>query len=174
MSRQPTHDEQRQSRTEDLQRVLGDGVLTHLISEFSDAFAFARTRWVRFAEEVHPQLRGGTMVMLNTILRRGPITATEIGQLLELDKGFVSRQVAHLKELGFIDTVPSDADRRVILLTGSPKAREALDQIHVNLAEAYRERFADWSDTELEHLVTALRKFNAVNHDSPGAEHPGR
>lgn len=157
----------RRARAADLRRVLGDGVITHLISEFSEAFAFARTRWTKYAEEVHPQLKGGTMVMLSVILKRGPITATEIGHLLDLDKGFVSRQVAHLKELGFVESSPAPDDGRVILLSANDKAREAFDNIHVNLASAYQERFSDWTDDELEHLVVALRRFNASTHDRP-------
>src|SRR5690554_2336799 len=98
----------RKLREDHLRQVLGDGILTQLIAEFSEAFAFLRIRWTRFAEEVHPELKGGTFALLNTIVKRGPITATELGQLLTLDKGLVSRQVTHLKELGFIDSAPSD------------------------------------------------------------------
>ena len=49
-------------------------VISEIISEFSQSFAAARTRWTRFAEEVHPELRGPGMMILQTILRRGPVT----------------------------------------------------------------------------------------------------
>ena len=42
-------------------------VISEIISEFSQSFAAARTRWTRFAEEVHPELRGPGMMILQTI-----------------------------------------------------------------------------------------------------------
>lgn len=155
----------RHAREELLRRALGDGVLPQLIAEFSEAFAFARTRWTRVADETHPELKGGALVLLSTIVRRGPITATEIGHFLTLDKGLVSRHVTQLKELGYVESAPSPHDRRVVFLTGTETAKEALDSIHIGLAHAYQERLASWSSDELESLMAMLRKFNGTNRN---------
>lgn len=149
--------------------VQGDGVdgshapgdpIPEIIAEFSEVFAFARTRWARYAEEVHPELKGVGMMILQTILRKGPVTATGLGQMLDMDKAVVSRQVAKLRDLGLIEAEAAEEDRRVVLLTGSDRARGALDELHAQTALAYQERFAGWSDTELDTLRTLLRRFN--------------
>ena len=137
-----------------------DGI-SDIIAEFSEVFAFARTRWARYAEEVDPELKGVGIMVLQLILRKGPITATGISQLLDMDKAMVSRQITKLKELELIETQPSREDRRVVLLTPSPKAEDLLGAIRQKWAHAYHERFVDWSSDELEHLRAALHRFNA-------------
>ena len=125
-------------------------------------FAFARTRWARFAEEVHPELRVPGMMILQTILRRGPITATGVSGLLDMDKAMVSRQVAKLRSLGLIDAEGAESDRRATLLTASPAAHSAVDELQARIAEDYRARFAEWSSEELATLQGLLHRFNAM------------
>lgn len=165
MSQNPTPDAHRAQQAEELRRLLGDGLVTQLIAEFAEAFGFARTRWTRYVEDVHPDLKGASMSILNTIVRRGPMTATGIGQLLGMDKAFVSRQVTYLKDLGFVVATPNPEDKRVWILTGSESAKRALDGIHVHLAQSYEEQFAEWSEADLGQLVHSLRRFNQANNE---------
>ncbi|MEJ6488248.1 MarR family transcriptional regulator [Leucobacter sp. USCH14] len=137
-----------------------DGI-SDIIAEFSEVFAFARTRWARYAEEVDPDLKGVGIMVLQLILRKGPISATGISQLLDMDKAMVSRQIAKLRELELVDTRAAAEDRRVLLLTPSAKAEDLLGAIRRKWAHAYHERFADWSSDELEQLRASLHRFNA-------------
>ena len=149
-----------------------DGI-SEIISEFSEVFAFARTRWARYAEEVDPELKGVGIMVLQLILRKGPITATDISQMLDMDKAMVSRQITKLRDLGLVETEPAPEDRRVVLLTPSAKAEELLGAIRQKWAHAYHERFAGWSPDDLEHLRAALHRFNAsaegLRADGPAA-----
>ncbi|MBL3699764.1 MarR family winged helix-turn-helix transcriptional regulator [Leucobacter luti] len=146
----------------------GDDIVGDIISEFSEVIAFARSRWARYAEEVHADLRGVGLIMLQMIVRKGPLTATGIAQMLDMDKAVVSRQLAKLRELGLVETEPAAEDRRVVLLTPSARAQELLDGIRVKWAEAYHERFSGWSDAELEQLRGGLHRFNATaEHAAP-------
>mgnify|MGYP003453477897 FL=1 len=149
-----------------------DEMIAEIIAEFSQVFAFARTRWARYAEDVHPDLRGVGMMVLQTVLRKGPITATELSQMLDMDKAVVSRQVSKLRELGFIEAEPAAEDRRVFLLTPSSTARAALDELHAQTADAYQQRFEGWRGEELEHLRSALHRFNGAA--PTGADGPAR
>lgn len=142
--------------------------ITGIIAEFSDVFAFSRKRWARYAEEVDAGLSSVGMIILQFIIRKGPVTATGISQLLDMDKSIVSRQLARLRELGFIDTVPAPEDRRVQLVTGSERAVEIIEGIREQWANAYRERFAGWSAEELEALRSGLHRFNASAADPRG------
>ena len=137
-----------------------DGI-SEIIAEFSEVFAFARTRWARYAEEVDPELKGVGIMVLQLILRKGPISATGISQLLDMDKAMVSRQIAKLRDLELVDTRAAAEDRRVLLLTASAKAEELLGAIRQKWAHAYHERFADWSPGELDQLRASLHRFNA-------------
>ncbi|UOR02218.1 MarR family winged helix-turn-helix transcriptional regulator [Leucobacter allii] len=135
--------------------------ISEIIAEFSEIFAFARRRWARLAEEIHPDLKGPAVIMLQFIMRKGPITATGIGQMLEMDKALVSRQIAKLRELGLVEAEPAAEDRRVMLLTGSAQARSIVDRIREQWAHTYHERFAGWGVDELTELMEALHRFNA-------------
>jgi DNA-binding MarR family transcriptional regulator len=148
-------------------------VIPEIIAEFGQVFAFARARWARFAEQVHPELRGPDMLMLQMISRKGPITATELGQLLFMDKALVSRQTSKLRQLGLVDAASDEADRRVVLLTASDRAKGMLGELHDQLSEAYEQRLAGWSAEDLATLRSLLHRFNAAAHapelDGPAA-----
>ena len=135
--------------------------ISQIIAEFSEVFAFVRTRWARFAEETHPDLRGSGIIVLQIVLRKGPVTVTGLSQLLGMDKAMVSRQVSKLRELGFVESAPAAEDRRVTLITATDKARSVIDQLRARAAHDYHLRFADWDDAELDDLGASLHRFNS-------------
>lgn len=141
--------------------------IPEIIAEFSEVFAFARTRWARYAEEVNAELKGVGMMILQTVMRKGPVTATGLGQMLDMDKAVVSRQVSKLRELDLINAEPAAEDRRVILLTATTHAREALDELHERTANAYQERFSGWEPDELVALRDLLHRFNRTAEQLP-------
>ena len=142
-------------------------IVAGIISEFSEAFAFSRTRWTRYANEVSTEISGLSMIVLQIIYRRGPITATGIGHWLEMDKSLVSRHVAKLRDLGLVEATESPEDRRVQLLTVSEHASGLLGDVRERWSNAYRERLADWSEEELESLRSGLHRFNAAADAAP-------
>ncbi len=140
-------------------------VVAEIIGEFSQSFATAKTRWTRYAEEIHPELRGPGMMLLQTILRRGPITATDLGGILDMDKATVSRQVTKLRALGLVDAREAESDRRVMLLTTSEAAHTAIEGMRARTSADYLERFAGWHDSELSQLQSLLHRFNTTAED---------
>lgn len=141
--------------------------ISHIISEFSEVFAFVRTRWARFAEETHPDLRGSGIMVLQIVVRKGPVTVTGLSQLLDMDKAMVSRQVTKLRELGLVDTAPAPEDRRVTLITGTDQARTTIEELRARAAHDYHLRFADWDDAALEELGANLHRFNSYSVEQP-------
>lgn len=142
-----------------------DDLVAPIIAEFSEVFVFARSRWARFAEESYPDLRGSGLMLLRTIVRRGPVTATGLGQMLNIDKAVVSRQVARLRELELISAEPAEEDRRVFLIRPTGKAEAVLDELHAQIANDYQKRFAGWSEADLSQLSDLLHRFNSAAHD---------
>ena len=141
-------------------RAQAPAVFRDIAVEFGAVFAFARSRWTRHAQEVHPDLRGVGLMVLQTVARHGPLTATEVCQHLGIDKATISRQVAALRELGFVSVDGSLADRRAQLLSLSPAGVAAIDELRALAALDYEERFAGWSEADLETLRALLHRFN--------------
>lgn len=135
--------------------------ISQIISEFSEIFAFARSRWAGYADEVHPDLKGGGLMMLQVILRKGAVTTTGLSQMLGSDKAIVSRQITKLRELGLVAAEPSAEDRRVVMLTLTPEGSELLAKVRSRWAHTYHERFGEWSIDDLEALRAGLHRFNA-------------
>ena len=148
-------------------------IISEIVGEFSQSFAAARTRWSRYATEVHPELRGPGIMILQTILRRGPITATGLGGILDMDKAMVSRQVAKLRELGLVDAREAESDRRVMLLTASAGAQATVEGLQARTSSDYLARLAEWSGEDLEQLQSLLHRFNSTAED-PHEDGPAR
>lgn len=136
--------------------------VTEIITEFTEVLAFSRSRWARSANGVQIGLGAVGMMVLQFISRKGPLTATDLCQILDMDKSFVSRQVAKLRELGFVEANPAPDDGRVQLLTPSDEALALMNHIRTQWVSAYRERFSDWSDADLVALRDSLHRFNAA------------
>lgn len=145
-------------------------MIADVVAEFGQVFAFARMRWARYAEQIHPELRGPDVFMLQIISRKGPVAAKQLAQLLGIDKGLVSRQIAKLRQLELVEAQHDETDRRSVLLTVSDSGREMLSGIHRELSAAYEQRLADWSEHDLQTLVDLLHRFNAANQATSGAE----
>lgn len=122
---------------------------------------------------MHPELGAPSMMVLQTIIRMGPITATGVGGVLDIDKSVVSRQVSKLRSLGLVETREAESDRRVALLTASELAQRTVEGLHARTAAEYRARFEGWSDDDLVQLQQQLHRFNLSNEDLRG-EGPAR
>lgn len=138
-------------------------MISEVVAEFGQVHAFARARWVRYAEQIHPDLRGVGVIMLQTISRKGPVTATELAQLLSMDKALVSRQVSKLREVGLIESRHDEADRRSVFLTATELGKSALMGLHQQLSDAYSQRLKGWSESDIELLTSLLHRFNAAD-----------
>ncbi|MFA5607877.1 MAG: MarR family transcriptional regulator [Leucobacter sp.] len=149
----PASDETRQDR------------ISEIITEFSEILSFARKRWTSYANEMHPELRGAGVAILQVIARRGPVTATGISQVLDMDKALVSRQISKLRELGFVEAELAPDDRRVTLLRATTHAKELLAEVRERWAGEYHERLAGWTADDLEALRDGLHRFNTAAHD---------
>ena len=136
--------------------------ITQIISEFSALLAYSRSRWASYAEEAHPDLKGGGLMMLQVIFRKGSVTATGLSHMLGSDKAMVSRQITKLRELGFVAAEPSAEDRRVVLLSVTDEGAELLEQVRRRWAHSYHERFESWSLDDLEALRSGLHRFNVA------------
>lgn len=69
------------------------------------------------AERLSPGLLLGAYKTFTTIVRYESITASALADLLNMDKGQLSRTVRELEDLGLIRRTPDPADRRSTLIS---------------------------------------------------------
>lgn len=152
-------------REEFIDREIEQDPIKQIIAEFSEIFTFMRTRWFELASDIHPGLSKTLVPTLLTIERYGPVTATELIEHLRSEKTSVSKQVAQLKQFGLVDAVVSAEDRRVTLLSLTDTARQKITEVRARLAKVYRERFAGWTEGEIDALRGSLHRFNQWNSE---------
>src|SRR3954452_11193329 len=70
----------------------------------------------RLARELHPELDGAAYGLLALLDRDGPLRAGDLVARLGLDKSTVTRQVAHLVDLGLVTRDVDPGDRRAQVL----------------------------------------------------------
>ena len=116
----------------------------------------------RLAGELHPDLDGAAFGLLALLHDAGPLRASDLVTLLDLDKSTVSRQVASLVELGLVDRAPDPADGRAQVLTSSAEGTARLERIREARRARWEEDLAGWPIEDVGTLADLLRRFNAL------------
>ncbi|MBF4766589.1 MarR family transcriptional regulator [Nocardioides agariphilus] len=112
------------------------------------------------ARAVHPDLMPSSYLMLAYVAEQGPLRASEIAEQFDIDKGAVSRQVAHLTELGLLARVADPEDGRALLVSVSEEGRTRLTDVARHRRKWLDERLGDWSEAELTGFVETLGRYN--------------
>ncbi len=112
------------------------------------------------ARAIHPDLAPSAYLMLTYVAEKGPLRASEMVEQFDIDKGAVSRQVAHLSDLGLMERVSDPHDGRAMLVSVSDEGRRRLTDVAQQRREWLDERLGDWSDAELAGFVGALGRYN--------------
>jgi DNA-binding MarR family transcriptional regulator len=106
--------------------------------------------------------------LLVVIERRGPIGVVGLAERVGRDYTTVSRQVAKLESLGFVERQAAAADRRVSEATVTAKGKAMTDAVDKARERFGRAIFATWDERDVEELVRLMRKFaDAVTGDVP-------
>ena len=105
------------------------------------------------------------------VAHRGTTTATELGEDLGLDAGYLSRLLRGLARKGILEKTPSPEDRRRVLLSLTSSGRAAFGEIDRASQEQVRALLARRTDAEQASLVAALETAQALmtpDEPSPG------
>src|SRR6266702_5905508 len=97
--------------------------------------------------------------ILEALLNKGPLPVNTIGPKVFLTPGSISTAVDRLVERGLVSRVESTEDRRVRIVSLTPKGKELIAPIFRKHAAAIRKVFADSSAKELRTLETTLKKI---------------
>ena len=116
----------------------------------------------RLARELHPDLDGAAYGLLALLQDTGPLRASVLVTRLGLDKSTVSRQVASLVDLGFVDRAPDPVDGRAQVLTASAEGAARLSRIREARRTRWERDMADWPPEDVERLGELLARLNRI------------
>src|SRR5260370_23327136 len=97
--------------------------------------------------------------ILEALLNKGPLPVNAIGPKVFLTPGSISTAVDRLVERGLVSRVESPEDRRVRVVSLTPKGKELIAPIFRKHAAEIRKVFADTSPKELRALEATLKKI---------------
>ncbi|MBM7518445.1 MarR family winged helix-turn-helix transcriptional regulator [Nocardioides nitrophenolicus] len=112
------------------------------------------------ARAVHPDLLPASYLMLSYVLENGPLRASAMCAVFDIDKGAISRQVQHLIDLGLVDRAPDPEDGRATLLSVSEEGARRMEAVAAERREQLAERLGDWNVAELQEFAVSLRRYN--------------
>jgi DNA-binding MarR family transcriptional regulator len=96
---------------------------------------------------------------LGMLAQTGPISSIRIAELLEMDRGTISRSVAALEQRGRVRRLndPSHRKRKIVAMTSS--GRRLYQSISISVQERHRAWLECLSDAEREMLPAILEKL---------------
>lgn len=109
---------------------------------------------------VHPQLQPASYLMLGYLASEGPLRASAMAEVFDIDKGAISRQVTHLEDLGLVERTPDPEDGRASLVSASAEAVRRLDAVAADRRRWLSEQLGDWSEQQLGDFAAELGRYN--------------
>src|SRR3984893_1483632 len=97
--------------------------------------------------------------ILEALLNKGPLPVNTIGPKVNLTPGSISVAVDRLLDRGLVSRVESAEDRRVRVVSLTPKGRELMAPVFRKHVAEIRRLFADASAKEVRSLETILKKI---------------
>src|ERR1700757_2543842 len=97
--------------------------------------------------------------ILEALLNKGPLPVNTIGPKVYLTPGSISVAIDRLLDRGLVSRVESVEDRRIRMVSLTPKGKELIVPVFRKHAAEIRKVFADASPKELRAFQTTLKKI---------------
>lgn len=123
----------------------------------SEVFTQHRRTMKRNAERLQPGMLPMTYKVFAVIARRAPITASELAEWLEMDKGQISRTVTYLESIDLVTRRPDETDRRSFVIEPTESGVGRLEAARTPHEETLRARLGHWDPTDVRRLGELLR-----------------
>lgn len=119
-----------------------------------------RRTTIEHARRIHAELQPAAFSLLVVVADREPVHASDLVELTGVDKGAVSRHIAHLEQLGLVGRSCDPEDRRAQLVVVTPQGRARLDALETESRSAFAARLSGWSDADLADFAERLARYN--------------
>ncbi|WP_354568369.1 MarR family transcriptional regulator [Glaciihabitans sp. UYNi722] len=143
-------------------RHVADEAIAGVEQQFAVMFTRVKSSMKERAVRVHPEMQPLAYNMLSSLVRSGPTHASELAELLGLDKSIVSRQANFLEELGFLERQPDPEDRRATYFAATPAAIERIAEVRLADQATLYESLRDWQVPDLKKLGELLARINEL------------
>ncbi|MGM7699772.1 MarR family winged helix-turn-helix transcriptional regulator [Microbacterium sp. A84] len=140
--------------------------ITALESEFGELITHFRRVVMDNANRLSPGMLPGAYKTFTTIVRYESSTASTLTDVLQMDKGQLSRTVRELEELGLIQRTPDPADRRSMLLSATEDGLTRLAVARRPQEGAMLRRLADWELDDISTLTALLHRLITVTREA--------
>ncbi|MGW7293499.1 MarR family winged helix-turn-helix transcriptional regulator [Streptomyces xiamenensis] len=97
-----------------------------------------------------------TLALISILARKGELRMGGLADLIGVDISVASRYATHAVERGWVERTPDPDDKRSRLLRVTDSGEELLAELSQRYAEALSRYLADWSDTDVRHLIELL------------------
>ena len=141
---------------------VADDALAEFQGHLHLAFARMTAAWRDAAARIHPDLSPAAYKLLSFIARTGSANAHQLVDTFGMDKSFVSRQVRMLEDLGLVQSRADENDGRLRVLTATPEARAALEEVRTHHAFWLRSALTQLSSDELRAASKAFQVLSEV------------
>jgi MarR family transcriptional regulator, 2-MHQ and catechol-resistance regulon repressor len=97
--------------------------------------------------------------VLEVLLHKGPLPVNTIGLIVDLTPGSISTAVDRLVEKGLVSRVESAEDRRIRIVTLTPRGKDLIVSAFQKHSGQMKGVFSELSTEELRGLEVALKKI---------------
>ncbi len=108
-------------------------------------------------QEVGADIAHHHMMIIRMIQESGPLSSSEIGEMLAIAKSQMTHSVDRLIELGMVEREHSTEDRRRVRISLTEKGRSTLERVDKSINNRLKEKLAILSDNELKKLAECFR-----------------
>lgn len=129
--------------------------------------SFGKARARMLAAAAH-DVESSAHVLLKCVSGEGRIRASEVAEVLHSDPSTVSRQVATLVKDGLLERRADPADGRASLLALTSQGNAVLAEHDRIRMEHFARVLDDWTETDLRHFATMLRRFTEAYEAANG------
>jgi MarR family transcriptional regulator, organic hydroperoxide resistance regulator len=100
--------------------------------------------------------------LLRTLAEVDECPASRLAAEADLTPASVTQTLDHLAEVGYVERVRSDADRRVVLNRLTPTGREVFEAKRAAFEQRWKDALADLSAEQLGQAAQVLRRMAEV------------
>jgi DNA-binding MarR family transcriptional regulator len=133
--------------------------------QLSVLFRRSRSASLRLARRVHPEMDAAgyaliSQIEVGTAGGGAGVRASDVAQVLGLDKSTVSRGMTQLENLGLIERIGDPDDGRARLLRLTTTGAERYDAMRAQRQTEFRAILDRWNPTDLADLGRLLSRLN--------------
>lgn len=105
-------------------------------------------------------LERATFHLLVHLVKDGPRRAGTLAEAVHSDPSTISRQIAHLVGLGYVERAADPEDGRATLLVATVEGRRVFEENRRRRNEHIAQMVEDWSESDRQTLCALLHRFS--------------